>query len=121
MSRTQLDHARASTRLIMMPSAAARMSRVQLSGVTELRRQLEAQLAESAAGTSSLAAQVASLQAALERASATEAALTARLAETAGQLASSSEASGCLRAQNNELLAELATLRCVCACGCMLL
>lgn len=83
----------------------------QLSGVTELRRQLEVQLAEAHSSTSSLTAQVVSLQAALDRSAANEATLDTRLAEVTGHLASSSEASSSLRAQNADLLTELATLR----------
>lgn len=51
------------------------------------------------------------LQSALERSQASEAALTSRVAELTSQLASSGVEGGSLRAQNGELLAELAALR----------
>jgi hypothetical protein len=57
--------------------------------------------------------QVSALQSALERSQASEATLTSRLAELNSQLASSSMEGGSLRAQNGELLSELAALRCV--------
>lgn len=57
--------------------------------------------------------QVSALQSALERSQASESTLTARLAELNSQLASSSLEGGSLRAQNGELLSELAALRCV--------
>jgi hypothetical protein len=79
------------------------------------------QLAEAGSSRSALAAQVAALQAALERGGAHEAGLASRLAEVSGQLAAASEAGASLRAQNGELLAELASLRCapVCAWPCV--
>lgn len=57
------------------------------------------------------ATQVAALQSALDRSQAAEANLTARLDELSGQLADSGVEGGSLRAQNGELLAELAALR----------
>jgi hypothetical protein len=58
---------------------------------------------------------VAALQSALDRSQAAEANLTTRLDELSGQLADSSVEGGSLRAQNGELLAELAALRWVVA------
>jgi hypothetical protein len=55
--------------------------------------------------------QVSTLQSSLGRSQAAEANLTARLDELSGQLADSSVEGGSLRAQNGELLAELAALR----------
>jgi hypothetical protein len=59
------------------------------------------------------ARQVSALQSALDRSQAAEATLTARLTELGSQLNTSSLEGGSLRAQNGELLAELAALRCV--------
>lgn len=87
---------------------------LQLSGVTELRRQLEVQLSEALTATNALSAQVSTLQSALERSQQGEAALAARLNELNSQLASSSLEGCSLRQQNGELLAELTALRWVC-------
>lgn len=77
---------------------------MQLAGVTELRRQLEIQLAETK-NTNAI------LQAQLDRANVNVDTLTARLSDLSQQLASSSELGGSLRSQNAELLSELANLR----------
>lgn len=80
------------------------MCAIQLAGVTEIKRQVELQLAEVNSSN-------ASLQAQLDRANVNVDTLTARLSELGQQLASSSELGGSLRMQNTELLIELTNLR----------
>lgn len=77
---------------------------LQLSGVTELRRQVEVQLEDATAVNSSLQGQ-------LDHANAKVDSLASRLEELSGQLASSSELGGSLRRENSELVAELAKSR----------
>lgn len=77
---------------------------VQVSGVVEIRRQLETQLKAANAANRSYQAQ-------LDNANVNVETLTARLEELSSELASSNELGGTLHLVNSELQAELAKMR----------